>query len=810
MILNELNLVSFGKFHNKTFELEDGLNIIYGKNESGKTTIYNFINGMFYGFLKPYVTRRYFFDELDKYRPWHGQEYSGVMSISKDDKKYRIERDFNKGEVNVYDDLTGKNITDYIDTGKKLKENLPGLYFFDFNSTVYNNTISIKQLGNKVDSNFSKEVKDKLANISMSLDDEISIRNTLDDLDKQLETIGTKKAYKRSYGKAVKKLERLEERREQLLERQKEYDQSINEFLDLKEEIEDRENIILQLKAKFNKAKILAKKKMYQDALNIKNEIKEIDDKIVNLKQYSNISSEDYYLSLKLDSEKNNLDREIHDLSTRIKDIDAKLKDLELKRNNGIISGVKADELYTDMSDYNQMEEEKNKLVINSQQNKLEILNSELKGAKDKLHRSKTQSIIFLISTMASIGLIIVNNLFSILTVISGMVSIYLFSSSKKFHKEAEDFNKKITNLNSQEEERIKKIKDIERNQNKIIKQHNCSSKAELVKLYEDIRFTQANQNDRLMQIRELNRNKKKYNSLLETKVKDNNDIDKKLKNIITRNNSNNLDEFKEGLNNKAIYDNLINDKKNKMELLNRILADTSLEKLKAELKDYDDKYFEYVEQIDLNEVAKEIDSRKRMLSSMKDTCSKLEERIENLNKYVKELVDIEEKITRTKTQLNTMDDRIKSIQIAKEVIENISQEIHNQFAPKINKDVSRLIELVTAGKYDRIKIDDDLKITVENPNTKETIEIDSLSGGTIDQMYFALRFSIMDSMKKERLPLILDDCFIQYDDYRLKNILEFLRRISDKVQILLFTCHHREMEILDNLGLKYNLIDLG
>ena len=49
MILRELYLISFGKFQ-KRFNLEEGLNILYGENESGKTTIHNFIDGMFYGF----------------------------------------------------------------------------------------------------------------------------------------------------------------------------------------------------------------------------------------------------------------------------------------------------------------------------------------------------------------------------------------------------------------------------------------------------------------------------------------------------------------------------------------------------------------------------------------------------------------------------------------------------------------------------------------------------------------------------------------------------------------------------------------
>ena len=199
MILKELNLISFGKFQKKRFNLEKGLNIFYGENESGKTTIHNFIDGMFYGFLKPYVRKRYYLEEYEKYRPWNGNQYIGILKLVKDDKKYRIERDFAKGEVKVYDELTGKDITDDIDVGEKIKVHLPGLYFFDFNTSVYKNTISIKQLGNKIDSTLSTEVKDRLANISTSLDDEISVKQAISHLEKELDKIGTSKAYTKPY-----------------------------------------------------------------------------------------------------------------------------------------------------------------------------------------------------------------------------------------------------------------------------------------------------------------------------------------------------------------------------------------------------------------------------------------------------------------------------------------------------------------------------------------------------------------------------------------------------------------------------------
>ena len=155
------------------------------------------------------------------------------------------------------------------------------------------------------------------------------------------------------------------------------------------------------------------------------------------------------------------------------------------------------------------------------------------------------------------------------------------------------------------------------------------------------------------------------------------------------------------------------------------------------------------------------------------------------------------------------MENKYKSLEIAANVIEELSKDIHSQFAPSINKKVGKIVEKITGGKYNNVRISETLNIGVENPITREIVDINNLSGGTIDQLYFSLRFGIVNSMVDNRLPLILDDCFTQYDDNRLVNIINFLIDISAERQIILFTCHNREREILENLGVEFNLINL-
>lgn len=383
MKIRELNLISFGKFKNTIFKLEDGLNIFYGENESGKTTIHSFIEGMYYGFQKPNVsTRRSFLEEKRKYGPWHGDKYAGILTFEKDDKVYRIERDFKEDKVKVYEDLTGKDITDLIDNGERVKIHLPGLDLFDFNCLVYRNTVAIRQLENRVDDNFAKEVKDKLINMTTSLDDDISVKNAIKDLDDKLGEIGSDRAYTQPYAMAINKLKDLKERRKEALEKKKEYELLYEEYIDLKESIERKKGEVKELKELLEKANRAKLKETYEEALKIQGNIVELNRKIKELEPYSNISEEDYHKSLELQGELVALRLEIGNITESIDRIGHRLEDLNRRKDKEEEDGLK--EIYEDYSRYNELEEEKNQLLMDNNKNRIDILESELKQANEK------------------------------------------------------------------------------------------------------------------------------------------------------------------------------------------------------------------------------------------------------------------------------------------------------------------------------------------------------------------------------------------------------------------------------------------
>ena len=88
-------------------------------------------------------------------------------------------------------------------------------------------------------------------------------------------------------------------------------------------------------------------------------------------------------------------------------------------------------------------------------------------------------------------------------------------------------------------------------------------------------------------------------------------------------------------------------------------------------------------------------------------------------------------------------------------------------------------------------------------------IKVNRVSAGTADQIYFSVRMAVSQMLYDEPMPLILDDSFVLYDDERLKNTLRWLTEQKAFSQILIFTCHHREAEMLESLNCDYHYVEL-
>ena len=101
MKINNLKINGFGKLKNKEIELSDGINIIYGENESGKSSILKFISSILYGTSKNKNGKE--ISDFDKYKPWKTEEFSGKIDYTlKNGEKFEVYREFKKKNPIIY------------------------------------------------------------------------------------------------------------------------------------------------------------------------------------------------------------------------------------------------------------------------------------------------------------------------------------------------------------------------------------------------------------------------------------------------------------------------------------------------------------------------------------------------------------------------------------------------------------------------------------------------------------------------------------------------------------------------------------
>ncbi len=178
--------------------------------------------------------------------------------------------------------------------------------------------------------------------------------------------------------------------------------------------------------------------------------------------------------------------------------------------------------------------------------------------------------------------------------------------------------------------------------------------------------------------------------------------------------------------------------------------------------------------------------------------------------KYLEELANLSDENEALKAIIEEnerLQFEIDAIDLSIETIDALSSTIKDSFGHYLNKEASELINGITGGIYTSMSIDENLNISMNTPN--KLVPIEQLSSGTMDQIYLAVRLATASLMQSgEKLPLFLDDSFVNYDDKRLESVLSWLYD-NYKYQILLFSCHSREEVLLKKMGVEFSMIRL-
>ncbi len=253
MKINELKINGFGKLKDREIILKDGINIVYGENESGKSSMLKFISGMLYGVSKNKNGKD--ISDFDRYKPWETETFSGKIKYTLDDgKSFEVYREFKKKNPIIYNE-NQEDISKqfYMDKTK-------GIDFFTEQTGIdletFHSTAITEQEGIRLSQSSQNSIIQKISNLISSGDDNISYKKSLEKINKmQNEEVGTDRTTQRPINIVENKIYKLLEQKKALeIYRESVYDNSLQKeqlYLEEKDE-EIKKEFLKEVKNKLD------------------------------------------------------------------------------------------------------------------------------------------------------------------------------------------------------------------------------------------------------------------------------------------------------------------------------------------------------------------------------------------------------------------------------------------------------------------------------------------------------------------------------------------------------------------------------
>ncbi len=696
MIFTKLKLNYFGQFTNREIELKPGINLIYGENEAGKSTIHTFIRGMLFGIER--LRGRGAASKEDiytRYLPWdYPGAYGGSLDLRIGDKDYRLQRSLHVSDKSfvILDLATGREV--------KLKEGLIGELLPGLTESAYKNTISMEQLKAATDAELAAQVRNYIANLSIAKSKEVNVVKaitSLTDQRKQLETVQNTaqlKALQAAIDAGLEKEERLEQLTGKLRELLVQEQRLLQHKSAIADQV-DRETVkrMEQLPA------VLEQYRSYQELIRQENNLRQQEQ---ILKEKIEAGEKEYQASASLREDVEQL---------------------------GQLQG----ELY-DMD----------KAV------------SELEGEEKRLNKRVRESTYISILPCVALGLLIwsVTGFQPVgwfllwgLAITGGALCILL--TMIRLRKLKAFLNKK--------KEQVQKRAFLQTQLTAILGKYGLARMEELPSRQEavirnsyELEHARKQQEEQKQGLQEL---EDKRDVLYET-------IMKYLQNFTPE----------------------------------EELTDGAIERLQQA-----------------------VEEKRRETSGMLAQLNRQQEDlrlgIEKLRWEISTLEGNEEELQRNRESYKELEQRQReaateqeAVKLALSVIQELSTEIHDSFGQQLNSAVTKVISRITGQKYKDIKVDEKLEVKVGWKD--DYVLLERLSAGTMEQVYFALRMAVADLLLgRDEAPLLLDDSLALYDESRVKACL---RELSERKQVILFTCHKREQQLLKELDIAYHLVELS
>ena len=709
---------TFGKLDGKTLELSPGLNIVYGKNEAGKSTWSAFIKAMFYGISTRERSSAGFIPDKEKYLPWNGNPMYGKIELSTDGGDMTIERTSARSGVFT------KTSATYDGNGREAPV---GDALVGVSANVYERTSFIRQAGIEVTGD--KETERRILSIASSGDETVSAG----------EVIARLKKKQRSLRSTTKngEIQKLEREIEELTEKISGAKESEQEVSTLSESIAAyrAEEIKLKRSLAIAFAEEEKNKLSYIDTAK-----KALDEALSRMQELENAPAR----------------REL---------------DLFIQKKGELSSLVLSDE--------------QNEKLLNLASEELSSCRRELSGsafcgmseaaAKEAaehdckvLEDGRKESalfyilsvIFFVLTSVAVVGGVLFSVLIFIAAAFFAGLAVAMLVSAGRNKKKAQaaraikekyeaDDSSKILSLVEKYAALIGRERELTARESEALRTK--------VDLDEKIKMRKADIETQLsaflIDCGDINLAEEKLRALVEERECAQRDV------LAARARVEALDVAAE-------------------------ITSPSVEYDESEIPENPPAYFEE----ELFAVAEKIRAFELALAAERT----------KLAGFSREAA--EKKLSELRSREAAANFEYDALSVAIDIMDEAETELKNRFSPEVEKRTSELFKYLTGGSFEIVRIkNSDFEVSVAKGEASAPRDGLTLSRGTLDELYFALRIALFETIIPEENapPMILDDALVNFDDERCKRALSLLSEIAKKRQVILFSCHTREANIL-------------
>lgn len=817
MRLKQINIINFGQFSNKSFDLPSKqINVFFGANEAGKSTTVAFIKQIMFGFHLRSNSSPFFED----YTPLaHVSPMGGSLIFEADDSEYELERLYAKG------DKTKRGILTVKKDGQVVPENL----FFDqiqnIDGSFYADSFIFNQemLG-QVSSLSQEDLLERIYYLGAA--DSGKLLEMRDGFEKEAGKLFKKTGKKPEVNRLLKQ---MEDDRDNLAQTQAEfgdYEELDRDLTAKSDELKSKQQALEKLKKRAQELRDLQKELgNYQTLLDLQKQVKD-----------TQFDSENYQKAQDIMAQGRNLQKTIKSLKEQLADLDDN-NQADLSASKKLVQ--QKPQLLQWQAEYksclqkaDELKQEKEQILALSPDTKqvLDLTPEQIKQLQaDYLALPKQENrveaaansndkpwcVIGAVLAVLGLILLVMMGTVGVIALITGLIFLgagYVkgnkqnaailekqklvaqkrqgFGQQYGLNPDNLDINNLVANANQYHlKENAEKANNEQLSQiNQEVAQLAANVQNTLKKPIEDDFSSVLSGIDELEEkidhSQEIGQRRMTISSALKQDQQDLKELCLQLQTLFAQANVKNMADYD------AVYKDSLEQAKirTQVEALKKSLNDDLTQLTKTNPAELEQQ---------LHELNDQIAAANNEVSDLQQQNAQVQVKLNNLADSTA-VFEAKQDLANTETNFESCSKEYLANLLAAKWIGRSLDLASNERFPKMLKAAKEYLALLTGGRY--VDLELGKKLTVIRKDGKKR-DVKYLSRGTAEQLYFALKLAFVEQIKDEiNLPILIDDSFVNFDDNRIKYIEQLLKKISENNQVLIFTAQEN---LVEKLGIQ-------